>query len=360
MGPFGQARRALGLVWRRQVLLARARAAGRALVPGTDRSAAIRPGEVLLFASLRNEAARLPYFLDHYRRLGVGHFLIVDNDSADGTADLLRAAPDVSFWTTGQSYRAARFGMDWVAALMRRHAAGHWCVTVDADELLVYPGHEEEPLPDFTRRLDAAGVGFMAALMLDLYPRGPLSQAHCPPGTNPAEVLCWFDADGYDWERQPRFGNISVRGGVRRRAFFARAPHLAPHLHKTPLVRWRRGYVYASSTHLLLPRRLNAGFDARLGWPTGVLLHSKFAADAIPRAIAEKARGEHFTHPDRYDGYYDAIAADPVLWTPASARLEGPGVLEAAGLMTRGRLARADPARPGPAAPAVRPVAEGA
>jgi hypothetical protein len=359
MGPFGQARSALRLVWRRQVLLARARAAARALVPGIDRSAAIRPGQILLFASLRNEALRLPFFLDHYRRLGVGHFLVVDNDSTDGSADLLRAAPDVSFWTTGQSYRAARFGMDWVAALMLRHGAGHWCVTVDADELLVYPGHQDEPLPAFTRRLDAAGIGLMAALMLDLYPQGPLSQARLPPGTDPAEVLCWFDPDGYDWERQPRYGNISIRGGVRRRAFFAQAPRLAPHLHKTPLVRWRRGHVYASSTHLLLPRRLNAGFDARLGWPTGVLLHSKLAADAISRAIAEKARGEHFTHPERYVGYYDAIAADPVLWTPGSARIDGPGALEAAGLMTRGRLGAALPA-PTPARPPAHPVTEGA
>ena len=34
---------------------------------------------------MRNEKIRLPFFLRYYRNLGVNHFLIVDNDSTDGT-----------------------------------------------------------------------------------------------------------------------------------------------------------------------------------------------------------------------------------------------------------------------------------
>lgn len=40
---------------------------------------------ILLFSTLRNERVRLPYFLRYYRDLGVNHFLIVDNDSEDGS-----------------------------------------------------------------------------------------------------------------------------------------------------------------------------------------------------------------------------------------------------------------------------------
>ena len=41
--------------------------------------------------------------------------------------------PDVSVWTTPDSYRAARFGMDWLTHLLGRHGHDHWVVTADPD-----------------------------------------------------------------------------------------------------------------------------------------------------------------------------------------------------------------------------------
>ncbi len=318
---------------KRQLLLLRAFRRRRDLRCVVDRTGAIRRDAILLFATVRNEVARLPAFLAHYRRLGVTHFLIVDNASDDGTADLLQTQPDVSLWTTWHSYRAARFGMDWLGWLMIRHGHGHWCLTVDADERLVLPHDGRRDLRDLTAWLDARGVESMAALMLDLYPAGPLSSV---PGAAVDPVPVWFDGWGYDWEYQPRFRNISIRGGPRRRVFFADRPEQAPHLHKIPLIRWHRRYVYVSSTHIALPPRLNAGFDARLNLPTGVLLHDKFLDRPIDHAREEKLRREHFTHADLYDRYYDGVIADPVLCGAPSCRYEGAEQLEALGLMTRG------------------------
>lgn len=313
---------------KRQLLLLRAFRHRHELTAVADRSAAIRPGGILLFATVRNEAPRLPGFLEHYRRLGVEHFLIVDNASNDDTAGMLCAQPDVSLWTTRHSYRAARFGMDWLGWLMIRHGHAHWCLTVDADELLVLPHHGHRDLRDLTCWFDARGVEAMAALMLDLYPEGPLSSA--------SAGSVWFDAWGYDWEYQPRFANISIRGGPRRRVFFADRPEQAPHLHKVPLIRWNRRYAYVSSTHVALPSRLNAGFDARRNLPTGVLLHTKFLDRPLAHAREEKRRREHFTHAGQYDRYYDHVIADPVLCGPQSFRYIGAEQLEAFGLMTRG------------------------
>lgn len=329
---------------KRRRLLWRALRARHALTPLADRSRAIRPGGILVFAAIRNEAARLDAFLAHYRSLGVAHFLFVDNDSTDGGAEHLAAQPDVSVWRTGASYRAARFGMDWINWLLMRHGAGHWCLTVDADELLVYPDHDRRTLPALTDWLDRAGVPAMAALMLDLYPRGPLSQARAAPDRDPVAALGWFDAFGYDWRYLPRHRAISIRGGVRQRVFFADRPDLSPHLHKTPLVRWRRGYAYLSSTHVALPRQLNAGFDARLERPSGVLLHTKFLPEILEKSAEDRLRREHFTHAERYDGYYRDILEDPDLWTPESRRYADWRQLVALGLMQGGRWAGDAPA----------------
>lgn len=67
-----------------------------------------------------------------------------------------------------------------------------------------------------------------------------------------------------------------------------------------------------------------------------MFLHTKFLDQVIDKSAEEKQRGEHFTHADRYDGYYDGLIADPVLWDECSVKYAGPAQLEALGLMDRG------------------------
>ena len=99
----------------------------------------IQSTDILLVSTVRNEKIRLPYFLNYYRGLGVNHFLIVDNDSTDGTESYLRGQQDVSLWHTTSSYKRATFGVDWMNYLKRKYAHGHWVLVVDPDEFFVYP-----------------------------------------------------------------------------------------------------------------------------------------------------------------------------------------------------------------------------
>ncbi|MEM6577410.1 MAG: glycosyltransferase family 2 protein, partial [Pseudomonadota bacterium] len=146
------------LVWRRRYMLFKALRKRRDLEVRRDRTARIKHSDILCFVTLRNEADRLPYFLKHYRALGVDHFLIVDNGSDDGSDQLLLEEPDVSVWSTTASYRDARFGMSWLTWLQMKFGSGHWCLTVDCDELLVYPDHPSRNLHALTGELDRQGV----------------------------------------------------------------------------------------------------------------------------------------------------------------------------------------------------------
>lgn len=320
---------------KRRRLLLRALRARRQLSALQDRTAAIRPGAVLGFSVLRNEALRLPYFLEHYRALGVDHFLVVDNGSDDGSDAYLAGQPDVSLWQTGASYHNSRFGLDWLGWLLMRYGHGHWCLTADADELLVYSGWESHPLQDLTGWLDAQGRAGFGALMLDLFPDGPLGAQDCKPGQNPLEVLGWFDAGPYRARRQLPRGNLWVQGGTRERVFFADSPDRSPTLNKIPLVRWNRRWAYTNSTHALLPRRLNALYSGPGGAePSGVLLHTKFLPEIVAKSAIEKQRGQHFHAPQKFSGYYDQLTAAPCLWHEGAQRYSGTCQLEALGLMT--------------------------
>lgn len=325
------------LRWKRRRLLWRSFRKRRQLRSVRDKTARIRPGDILCFSTVRNEVVRLPYFLDHHRRLGVRHFLIVENASDDGTRDYLAAQPDVSLWSTDHSYKLSRFGVDWLTWLQMKHGHGHWCLTLDADECLIYPYHDTRPLPALCEWLDGQKRRSFGALMLDMYPQGPLSQHPYEAGSYPFAALCWFDGGNYGMRQKQDLQNLWIQGGPRARMFFASDPRRAPTMGKVPLVKWNRRYAYVSSAHALLPRRLNHVYDTAGGELTsGILLHSKFLNTVVERSAEEKARQEHFANSSLYDGYYDALQADPDLWCEGSTRLVGWRQLEAMGLMSRG------------------------
>lgn len=291
---------------------------------------------VLAFSTMRNEMLRLEYWLKHYRSLGVGHFLIVDNNSTDGTREFLIRQPDVSLWATDHSYKASRFGVDWLTCLQFKFGHNRWCLTVDADELLTYPDRETRPLPLLTAHLDKTKQRSFGAIMVDLYPKGPISNAQYEPGTDPTSVLNWFDGDNYRGKIHPIFGNLWIQGGVRDRVFFSLEPERSPTLNKTPLVKWRRSYVYVTSTHQLLPRSLNNVFEIEAKKRiSGVLLHTKFLPNIAQKSQEELVRGEHFENSALYKDYYSALAHSPNLWCENSMRFENDTQLESLGLMTR-------------------------
>jgi len=274
---------------------------------------------VLVFSTMRNEMSRVEYWLHHYRELGVAHFLIVDNESDDGTAEFLSKQPDVTVWTTPDSYKISRYGVDWLTCLQYKFGHGRWCLTVDADELLVYPNSEERRLPELVAHLEQEGRDAFGVLMLDMYPKGPVTDTNIKTGENPIDRLCWFDAANYRAKLHPVFSNLWIQGGVRDRLFFGNQPERSPTLNKTPLVKWRRGYAYVTSTHQILPRRLNDVFDMGQGdRVSGVLLHTKFMPNIAEKSEEELRRGQHFENSDLYEPYYQTLTKAPDLWFSGS------------------------------------------
>jgi hypothetical protein len=282
---------------------------------------------------LRNEIERLPHVIDYYRTRGVDHFFVVDNASNDGSFEWLSDAKDISLWRTEASYRTSKFGIDWINWLLTRYGHGHWCLTIDADELLVYAGDQTHPLPALTRHLDRNGHCAFGSLMLDLYPKDPLGTR--TKGQDPLDALEWFDAGPYRAMRQSPMGNLWLQGGPRDRVFFKDAPHKAPTLNKIPLVRWQRGMVYVNSTHAMLPRHMNLAYDGPSGsTPSGALLHTKFLPEIVEKSASERQRAQHFHTPSEFADYYDQIEAQPSLWCENSTRYESADQLAELGLIT--------------------------
>ncbi len=325
---------------RRKRRLVRAVRKSGELTPVQDHTRSIRPDDILLVCTMRNEQIRLPYFLQYYRGMGINHFLFVDNGSTDGTADYLRGMEDVSLWHTTASYKRAGFGIDWMNCLKRKYAHGHWVLVVDPDEFFIYPFCDTRPIRALTDWLDNSAIRSFSAMLLDVYPKGRIDEVPYQAGQNPLEIAHWFDSGNYTISRNPEYGNLWIQGGPRARVFFADQPGQAPALNKIPLVKWHRRYAYASSTHALLPRGLNQVYETDGGEKaSGALLHTKFLDTFTAKAQEELERGQHYAGSVEYKAYAGKMAEQPELWCKWSEKYINWRQLEILGLMSKGNWA---------------------
>ena len=303
----------------------------------TDR---IKPSDILLISTMRNEDVRLPYFLQYYRDLGVNHFLFVDNASTDKSRDYLLGQPDVSLWYTEASYKRASYGVDWMNYLQNRYGHGHWTLVVDPDEFFVYPFCDTRPIRALTDWLDNSGIRSFGAMLLDMYPKGTVEDYPYQAGQNPMDIACWFDSGNYIIERNEQYGNLWIQGGARARVFFSDKPAKAPALNKIPLVKWDRRFAYVSSTHMLLPRGLNQVYDEWGGEKaSGILLHAKFIDTFTTKAAEELQRNQHYAASIEYRAYAEQFESSPDLWCKWSEKYINWRQLEILGLMSKGNWA---------------------
>lgn len=302
------------------------------LVSGNPRHLAAAP--VLLVACVRNEMPRIPFFLSYYRRLGIAHFLFIDNDSTDGFAQMMRLQEDCSVWRAHGSYKGSNFGMDWCNWLLNRHGVGKWCLTCDPDELLVYPYCRDRSLPELCAYMDEAGQGALFTTMIDTYSDRSIAETELDEETDPFELCPYFDRFNFTQKESP-YGGFWVQGGVRMRRMFQHTPGAAPAVNKVPLVKWRRGLYYVSSMHTLNDPALNCTLRGNPLFVSGALMHFKYVNLLTEKAREEQQRRQHYDGSIEYKRYVsagDAIFHDPAF----SVRYEGPETLVAARVMQPG------------------------
>jgi hypothetical protein len=227
--------------------------------------------------------------------------------------------------------------MNW---LLSKYGHGHWTLTIDVDEFLVYPFCDTRPLRALTDWLDASSIRSFSSMVLDMYPKGPIDAFPYQSGQDPLEIANWFDSGNYTIAKNHRYGNLWIQGGPRARAFFTERPERAPALNKIPLVKWHRNYTYISSTHTLLPRGLNLVYDEWGGEKaSGCLLHAKFLDTFKQKSEEEIERRQHYANSYEYRSYLKVLKENPDFWCRWSEKYINWRQLEILGIMSRGNWA---------------------
>ena len=249
---------------------------------------------IRLFSVVRNERWRIPWFLDYHRRLGVDHFFIVDNDSTDGTLQLLLEQPDVFVFHTSESYSKAGSGVVWINNLVADFGRSGWNMYLDVDEALVFPGIEELGLRGLTEYMDERGHEVLAGFMLDMY----------------AKTSGDLDADGFESDfvgKYPIFDSayrtspimncpyVDTYGGIRRHQA------ASPRMTKTPLFKAGRNIRLLASSHIVTPAIVSDVSCALLHYKLAGDYEANFLRDVLEYSRTPSSRRRHLI-------YLDAIA----------------------------------------------------
>ena len=257
---------------------------------------------ILAFVCLRNEAQRLPYFLEYYQKLGVSHFFIIDNQSDDDSAKIIDEHPLSTRFFADGSYKGSAAGRLWMEELANHYGINHWCFTVDVDELFVYPFMESTPLNSLIDSLNEERAEGMMSVFLDMYSDKPLSETNYQPGTDFLDTCPFYEVSTYSLSPAALPPYLSVTGGPRWRSLWDRKKvNSGPMMKKVPLVKWQEGFFYNYSTH--------SHFPLKLSNTTAVLQHFKFFSFFSELAQKEALRGDRRQTKD-YQNYADKLSTD--------------------------------------------------
>jgi hypothetical protein len=279
-------------------------------------------GDLPLVFVTHNDLTILPFFLKHYRGLGVTRFICVDDVSEDGTREFLSRQSDVDLWTSPLRYGEARRGRRWREALFAHYGYDRWYINVDSDEFLVYDRCEARGIAELIDILERHGSKRLAAPMLDMYP-GEGSVEPDPERGAPWQFSNCFDAGGYEARLDKR--GVSLKGGPRRRRFGE-----TNELMKYPLLFWDRSCFFGSSPHRPLPYERN--FTPFFG----ALLHFKFFTNYRGKIAEAAAEKQHYNGSAHYQAMMGELekSGDLDLNGAETIAFEGSAQMRALGLIT--------------------------
>lgn len=227
----------------------------------------VSASDIITICVVKNDLIKLKRFISHHRKLGVNKFVILDNNSDDGSIDWLLEQKDVILLQTKIPYNTNR-REGWINRIIAHYGDNRWYFVADSDELLVYNNCEQRTIQDVVEYLKKNNIVRARAVMIDMYANssyyvdGNIEQYY--------NECVYFDTDTYCLKKKEYMELVC--GGPRERVF-----GYAPWLTKYPLFYYKKKDVHCKS-HFLYPHKENINTACHL-----VLKHYKFLPGEIEK-----------------------------------------------------------------------------
>ncbi|WP_048438764.1 glycosyltransferase family 2 protein [Caenimonas sp. SL110] len=301
------------------------------------------PGGVAVFCIARNELYFLPFFLAHYRAMGIHEFWFLDDKSTDGTFEYLMEQPDCAVMRANvgygdKVYGNRKFGLIVRTLVPHQFLLNRWVLIVDADEFLFLPPGIEA-IDDLAEGLARNRINSARALMLDCFPATLADLDGAQTSQSPFELNPYFDAlQGFSWGPEQVWPDTEyLKDSVRPRMMAELVRRQVPmgnllddyghaSLHKMPLLYWT-DQVQMNTSH-----RANVPVSDRVQL---ALAHFKFYP-GYQRRIADAIASKAYWLASSEYRFMDVAVRELRQWPlqgPRSRRLDSAQDLVDAGLL---------------------------
>lgn len=157
---------------------------------------------------VKDEKEKLIKFFDHYEKLGKFNYIFVDNNSTDGTLELL-LNKNANVYLCKEKFNTLR-KVSWICRIHSMLPLNNWSVLLDADELLVYENCENMTFNEVIEIFEKNNIQLSGAVMLDMF-----SPKKCKKNNYFAQYR-YFQNEFI--EKKSYLFN-SIYGGIRNREF---------------------------------------------------------------------------------------------------------------------------------------------
>ena len=181
----------------------------------------INENSITCICVMRDEEIMIDHFVSHYIKLGITHFIFIDNNSIDNSVNKLKKYAEslnIRIYTTNDSYAENEYGLAWVNSVLNSELKNRWVLVVDIDEIL-YLRHDES-LHQIKENLIKNNSNILPTLLLDFYPKSLNESIY----TSGDDFL--YHSNLYDRfsEKQSvvyvgNTGEVVVKGGMRNRVY---------------------------------------------------------------------------------------------------------------------------------------------
>ncbi len=256
--------------------------------------------DVVLICAFKNAKNLIELFIDHHRKIGINHFVFIDNDSSDESVKIITKYSDdinVDIWYTNDKFEGFK-SCGWRQRMMAYYGVNRWYLDLDVDELFVYNGIESGGINKIVNYATKNGFKAIGSVMLDTYSSKPVLSITKIDSADIQKVYKYIDYDTYTKMDNAIF-KYRIFGGPRNRAF-----HIKPFLQKFPLIHVDE-FTMNINPHFWYPFSLNSNSEL-----VSALLHYKFLPGDFNQYTEYVKSGVHWNNSSEYKVYVSKLLND--------------------------------------------------
>lgn len=130
----------------------------------------INPRHPIAIIVVKNDLEKIKLQYNSLEKLGIEHFVYIDNGSTDGSLEFLISKSSVKIFKTSQTYNGATKN-GWQTRIIELYGYDKWYLILDSDEILDYPYSEEVGIDILIDFFESKKIERPISFLVDMHPK---------------------------------------------------------------------------------------------------------------------------------------------------------------------------------------------